>query len=449
MSGAIRVDWQKIRDRWTLASLQDVHLFAFPKGSAQLFLAICQRLQWEATYRVEGYDFGDFDTVQSLVDAGIAGLMDSMTLQTLLDHVDEVESLLAEIRDRPCCDDGQIWQVVTDPDGIVQPEADTTGQDVVWDTGDPPGDAADWAEATLMRCAQAERFASGLAEWVPIVAAIHALPTIGILTVLSYAYGGLAAVGITAAAVVGAFSVSQAYEFLAGLRELAGLGPDYGAAEDELNDPDVINEIVCAIITSSTAAEAENAIDVALAEHAPTAYPMIRLLPLRWALGRLFNLDVDASGFGGPCRECIDPAEPTNYCLIARQNISTWRFQHSLHVDPPTWVNAPLNKIWVNTTYRFRPYSSFTPRIGATVNTNCAGFSTAANGEFRVTVVAFNAAGSNGSNITIYNQANNVLYQGPAAGAVNMTFNDFARMDTNENAVSRSGYIALRFMEPI
>lgn len=96
MAAAQRIDWQAIKARWNTEA-EVFHLAVLPKGAAQLFLAICDRLQWEATYRIEGYDFADWDELQRIVDLGIAGLTDTMRLSDLIAHVDEVEDLLRQI----------------------------------------------------------------------------------------------------------------------------------------------------------------------------------------------------------------------------------------------------------------------------------------------------------------------------------------------------------------
>jgi len=102
VAAAQRIDWQAIKARWNTET-GVFHLAVLPKGAAQLFLAICDRLHWQATYRIEGYDFADWDELQRIVDLGIAGLTDTMRLSDLIAHVDDVEALLRQIRDRPCC----------------------------------------------------------------------------------------------------------------------------------------------------------------------------------------------------------------------------------------------------------------------------------------------------------------------------------------------------------
>jgi len=102
MSGTVRVDWQAIKAKWG-SEVGELHLALLPKGAAQLLLAIADRLHWEATYRIEGYDFADWDELQAIVDLGLGGLTDTVRLSDVLAYWDEVEPLLRQIRDRPCC----------------------------------------------------------------------------------------------------------------------------------------------------------------------------------------------------------------------------------------------------------------------------------------------------------------------------------------------------------
>jgi len=102
VSGTVRVDWQAIKARWG-SQVGDFHLALLPKGACQLLLAIADRLHWEATYRIEGYDYSDWDELQEIVDLGLGGLTDTVRLADLLAHVDELEPILRQIRDRPCC----------------------------------------------------------------------------------------------------------------------------------------------------------------------------------------------------------------------------------------------------------------------------------------------------------------------------------------------------------
>lgn len=233
----------------------------------------------------------------------------------ILTYIDEVESLLEAIRDRPCCDGSAITDTITDPEGVVQPIGDETGQDINWDIGDPPGGLSTWAEATTERCAQAETFAAGLSRWITVLQGFQTALDIGYALAIAGLIAGLASVGLVGGAIIGAFSVGGILAFRDEIRALLDSEPDYETARAQLDDPDTIDAVVCAIITSPTAAAAESAVDAALASLAPTAAPLIAVLPLRFMMGRIFNLDGDGSGFGGPCRECTEPDLTCSECL--------------------------------------------------------------------------------------------------------------------------------------
>lgn len=336
--------------RWFLAAVPDDP--AFTRAAWDIFTEMTNFWKWGK----EGPVPNDSDKAAALWSEAVYETIEAYQMgfpQLIIDNIDDIETILQAILDRAevegCCDDG-VYDIVTDPDGIIQPLPDDTGQDIEWDIGTPPGGESTWESATLERCAQAEKFADGLDGWILAVQAMHALPTLGILIVLSYFLAALAGIGLGVAVAGGAFGVVGAYTLFAELQALFELTPDYAAAQAELDDPDVIGDVVCAIITSDNAAAAESAIDAALTASAPNAAPMIALLPLRWIMGHIFNLDGDGSGFGGACRDCTP--DPVALNIEFRRSGAN---SSQLQVDG-VWTDLGFigHPIYSNTDYLFR-----------------------------------------------------------------------------------------------
>lgn len=234
----------------------------------------------------------------------------------ILTYIDEVETLLEAIRDRPCCPPA-LETLYPVPDGSVDVTdvGDQTGQDIVWDVGDPPGGASTWAEATLARCSRAEDFAAGLSRWIDVSVILQqAGETFSIVGFVAAVVAFLASFGITVAVGSAALAVGIITGGFEALQAIFQTAPNFAQARAELDHEDTIDAVVCAIITSSTPAGAEAAIDSVLADLAPTAYPMVRALPLRLFMGHIFALETN-EGFGGPCRECEVPDLTCSECL--------------------------------------------------------------------------------------------------------------------------------------
>ena len=108
-------------------------------------------------------------------------------------------------------------------------------------------------------------------------------------------------------------SVSTIYAMFNLLQEVFGVGADFTAARAELQDDDVKEAMACAILFASTPASAESFLDAVLEAEAPNAAPLVRILPLRWLMNHLFNLEADGSGYGGACRDCDAPDYIANF----------------------------------------------------------------------------------------------------------------------------------------
>lgn len=247
---------------------------------------------------------------QQWLDA-IAETMEALEMgfpDILLGHIDGVETLLQSLLDKPCCEGGDVYDIVTDPDGVIQPLPDETGGDIVRDEGDPPGGIVDWPTYDQRLCEAAARFADSLPGWITALEAMSIIVSLGLVAAAAYLIAGLAAAGISVAVATGAMGLLEAVEWLEDLRDLFNLGPSWQDARDELELQDTKDAIICAILLSDTPAAAEAAIDAALASEAPAAYDAIKTLPLRFMMNKIFNMETDAGGFGGyTCPECEEP----------------------------------------------------------------------------------------------------------------------------------------------
>jgi hypothetical protein len=95
---SIRVDWQKIKDQIGVSNLDTPILFMLPSAGRQLLLAMTERLTYEATYRLPGYDYSDFDELQSIVATLENGLMEGINMQDIVNAIDRLTEQVSELQ---------------------------------------------------------------------------------------------------------------------------------------------------------------------------------------------------------------------------------------------------------------------------------------------------------------------------------------------------------------
>lgn len=79
-----RIDWPTISGRYGSSEEQLLpYLFCLPDAGRDLLLAVCHMLEWRATYRIETYDYDDYDQLQTVVAAVTAGLTEKVALSEL------------------------------------------------------------------------------------------------------------------------------------------------------------------------------------------------------------------------------------------------------------------------------------------------------------------------------------------------------------------------------
>lgn len=358
MSGAIRIDWQTIKTRYA-SNLVDAYLVVVPRVFASLVLAIQERLHWRATYRIDGYDYADWDELQAIIDTGLAGLTDGIMLQELLDNTDGLETLLTQILEKPCCDTSTVTEIITDGDGIPIPPGDE-GDDFEVGVGDAPA-GTDWATTYPPElCANAQAFVDSLDNWVLGVQTARDLVIGGVMAVAAAAVAVVAsqlvAVGLVTTTVAGALGAGiRVVQAIAAIRDLFTLDEsEYTAAIAELAQQSVKDELVCAIIGANTPAAAEMALDAAMVEHAPNASSFVSALPLRFFLASAMRLELDGSGYAG-CPDCDEPPVASGLRLGDYSALLDGDFDSD--ENPTGWkdLTGDVHTFNYYERYRFRP----------------------------------------------------------------------------------------------
>lgn len=308
--------------RWFLVAVPDDP--AFTRAAMDIYTSMANFWKWG----MEGPVPNDSDLAAQLWADAIDETLEALEMgfpDNLLAAVDGVETLLEEIRDKPCCDGDVLYDETVRDGGIIGGTDDDTGDDIVVGVGDPPGGVETWGEYDSKLCDAATKFANGLSDWLIVVQGWELLQSGLTAAILAGLITGLAGLGATAAAIAGAFSFGTILSIIETVRDFLDAGFDFEAAEAELQSAGVINDIICAIVESTTAAEAENAIDTVLTGSAPAAAGAIKLLPLRWLLGRIFNMDSDAAaGFGGGCAECDGIPLPGGFRMVRVSGQEQW-----------------------------------------------------------------------------------------------------------------------------
>jgi hypothetical protein len=318
---ADRIDWQAIKARWS-SDYDQLHLALLPKGFASAVLAIAERFQWEATYRINDYDYSDWDELQAVVDLGIGGLTDTMRLSDLIGVLDGIEPALEALLNKEfggggCCPDDSLTDFV-DGTGIVGDVIDTTGSDVVVGVGSPPV-SEDWQAYAQSLCDAAAKYADGLGKVFDVLESLHdALKTVTLLLATSIIVTLLGLLGISAAAAGVLLGVVRLVTIAQGIRELLTDGDTFWD-DYEADITAARQDIICAIITSDTPGQAAGKVRLALQNANEGAYRWLNLLTfIDASMERVFaELSDAAAGFGdGFCGTC-DTIQLGNWEIVA------------------------------------------------------------------------------------------------------------------------------------
>lgn len=284
-----------------------------PKGFAQLVLAIQERLIWEATYRVEGYDPADYDEIQDIVGLGLGGLTDSMPITDLLAALQSVEDAIYLTA---CCDalTGDSLEIQKNTDPVTEGVGDVPANVVA---SGYAADPTDWAGFRDYKCDAAHVLVDSaivisnqLAQALDLIdlplGAIGAIAAIAGIVGAIYATGGLALVfGITGAA----GAAATLWSFFAEVGDEAFL--ETSATEFETYR----NDIVCAIMNADGHTAAAAAVRAVI--DASFTFPTIPKLYFwdsylaalydgRWGDTDFAQSVKDSDRFGSSC-PCVGP----------------------------------------------------------------------------------------------------------------------------------------------
>lgn len=262
---ADRVDWQTIRDAY---DDEDVILILNSRV-AGILSSLWHRLEYEATYRVNAYDFADWDYLQRILADGSSEIGHPMKLSELLPYIDEVESLLRALQSlgkSECCDvyerndftgGEQYTDTVIDGVGNVP-------QNVI-DAGFASG-TTDWTGYAVYKCLAGHLIVQDISRKLRQFAELADTAgdiNIGLGLIAAVAAALIVApagILLTAFAVLGSFlTVSQIYDGLLGLAE-----DDLEEAADAIDS--VEDELACLIYTSDGTDDAIDQLRTGLVE---------------------------------------------------------------------------------------------------------------------------------------------------------------------------------------
>lgn len=290
----IRIDWPALLNRIDLAGKDpsQVCLFCLTEAGRQLLLSISQRLEWRATYRVEGYDYSDWDTLFDYVEDTIGALavadcnsiINEIVTQVTTNVTNNVQNVVIQqgyISDA-CC------YLETNP-ANTPPPSDT----------DPPGNSEDRDDL----CIQAQIAHDNGKEFME--------------QVFTYVETGSGVTAAVIALLLGPLTVPLA--LLAIL-----IGAIVTLVADDLTDDlleawdDMKHDIVCAIVNAISATAAKAAVDEVIdATSLPgVAKTFLKTLYSQAAINQIWDKTLPDPG-GYMAAYCNDCAEWSNVAGIA------------------------------------------------------------------------------------------------------------------------------------
>jgi len=299
--------------RWFLVAVPDD--VAFVRAAMGAYTELTKYFMWGH----EGKEPGRNEAAQ-VWEAAVAATLEALEMgfpDILLGHIDEVETLLQFIVDKNvCCPATGIEDVVTDWQDVVGDVIDTSGGDVVVGVGDPPPGAADWTQFQSKLCDGASKYADGLIAMVDNFAIIQGLLSgLTLATLGAFIASFLPILGVS---VVAAGVVVTALGLLGKLDELQDLvEPVSGWDAMRTALTDARQDIICAIITSDTAAQAAARVQAIVEGIDSNIWAWIRFFTIPTiVMQRIFNMESDAAGgYGGGCGTC-DTILPGNWVLF-------------------------------------------------------------------------------------------------------------------------------------
>jgi len=95
---AIRIDWQNIKNEviGNGESIDEPFLFVLPHGGRHLLMSIIDTLKYQATYRIEDYDYADWDALLAMVELTHLGLMEGEQVNSIAESITYLADKIAE-----------------------------------------------------------------------------------------------------------------------------------------------------------------------------------------------------------------------------------------------------------------------------------------------------------------------------------------------------------------
>lgn len=169
MSAKFRISWPKIVQRLGASEIDAPFFFVIPDAGRHLLLSSIDRLRWEKTYDVDGYDYADSDERNAIVEATYRALFGGESMSEISDAIrylaDNLDLIVTVDNSNTnqnsggsgCCTQ---FEVPTDPNGTDYPlvplnPSDPLGENIpTWDDGTqtPPDGYDDWQSFVDNRC---------------------------------------------------------------------------------------------------------------------------------------------------------------------------------------------------------------------------------------------------------------------------------------------------------
>jgi hypothetical protein len=268
-------------------------LICVSEAGRQIFLAISERLRWEATYRVEGYSFADYDTLQDFVEDTIGALsvadcseivnnITTVITNNVTNNITQAVQDIQAYQDACCYLDA--GQPALPPDPSAEPS---------------PGNSGERDEL----CIQAQVGHDGVTEFLNQVFEYASFGAGLTAAIIALFLGGillpLVLVAIVIGAIVAFVANDQTEEVL-------------GAWQDAKHD------LVCAIVNATSATAAKNDVDayidgMAVSEAIKTFF---KVLWSQAAINQMWDKELVVPG-GYSADYCNDCSEWTNVGGIA------------------------------------------------------------------------------------------------------------------------------------
>lgn len=287
--------------RWFLVAVPDDP--AFVRAALGAYTEFTHYWRWGK----EGKEEGREEAAQVWEDA-IAATLEALEMgfpDILLGYIDGVEALLQLLIDKDCCSATGFEEIVPNYQDIVGDTIETSGSDVVVGSGTPPAGASDWTEYASKLCDAAELYADGLVAHVDNFEAVqNILQGLTAAAVVAVMASLLPLLGMT---IVAAGVVITAIGVLVKLDEIKDLTePSSGWDDMRTTITNLHDDIVCAIITADTSAEASANLDALMEAEAPEFWTWETALSFPGSvMQRIFNMESSAAGgYGSPCIDC-------------------------------------------------------------------------------------------------------------------------------------------------